>query len=104
MESGEPRRPKGSSREMSRHVCRWHSYSGPSKGEVRLEECAVHARIRRQPLEIAVFALKPRIVRHVVPHADDGLDQLEIREALFAHRRVRMPGAIVGLQRSLPPP
>src|SRR5438309_7486014 len=99
METGEPRWPKGLSREVSQYVfCRWHSYSGSSKGEVRLEECAVHARIRRQPLEIAVFALKTRIVRDVVPHANDGLDQILIREELFAERRVRMFEAIVGLQ------
>src|SRR5260370_30629197 len=98
MGNGGPQPPTRSSREMSRCVCWWHSYSGSSKREVRLEECAVHAGLRRQALGIAVFALKACIVRDVIPQAKDGLDQILIGEKLFAQRRVRMLKAVVGFQ------
>src|SRR6266446_9734294 len=98
MESGEPETPIGPSREMSRRVCWWHSYSGSSKREIRLEECAVHPRLRWQSLGIAVLALKACVVRDVIPQPKDGLDQILIGENLFAQRRVRMLKAVVGLQ------
>src|SRR5713226_331201 len=103
MESGEPRTPTGSSREMSRCVCWWHSYSGSSKREVRLEECAVHPRIRWQPLGVAVLRFESRIVRYVVSQPKNRAYQVLVRENLFAQRHMSMFKAVVGLQSSFEP-
>src|SRR5260370_12658885 len=98
MGSAERRTPKGSSREMSRRVCWWHSYSGSSKRAIRLEECAVHPRLRWHALGIAVLALKACVVRDVIPHAKDRLDQILTAQNLFAQRRARMLKTLVELQ------
>src|SRR6266852_3301531 len=97
MESGEPETPIGPSREMSRCVCWWHSYSGSSKREIRLEECAVHPRLRWQSLGIAVLALKACVVRDVIPQAKESLNKSLFVENLFAQGCVRMFKAWVGL-------
>src|SRR6267378_4453716 len=103
MKSGEPRTSIGSSREMSRCVCWWHSYSGLSKREIRLEECAVHPRVRWQPLGIAVLRFESRIVRYVVSQAKNRAYQVLVRENLFAQRHMSMFEAVVGLQSSFEP-